>query len=239
MVKAVGFDQRVFLRHLNFTALQTKDNERKEMYAILDSYLRNDIAGAKSRKNAITMLMKIWYLVDEDIKDIRDDILKEFESFNQQEKLLSNWFMTMMAYPFFRDVVYEFGRLFQLQEEVATKTIVERMKGMYGDRRRVEVATSAVVSSFKAWGITVPGKNRKHKRNEAVFINNPLLDIFLIKSLFKITDSETLYINNIYDHPVLFPFDIELDLLELREDDSFSFFYQGTNDLVVEQKHTY
>lgn len=236
MTKPVGFDQKVLLHHLDYTAKQTRKLSKKDMYAVLDGYLREDITGEKSRKNVITMLMKIWYNVPNNITNIRDEVLNDFNDFSKEERLFANWCMTMIAYPFFKEVVNEFGRLFQLQDTVSSMSIGKRMKDSYGDRRRVEVATSAVISSLKAWEIIVPGKNRSYIQNDKVSISTPLLQILLFESILSVLDSESLYVNTITNHPLFFPFQFDLNLHELRErKDYFNFHYQGVEDLVVER----
>ena len=239
LTRPVGFDQKVLLHHLDFTATQSRKYSRKEMYTILDGYLRNDIAGAKSRKNVITMLMKIWYLVDEEMIDVRDQILHSFSDLTKEERLLCHWGMTMVAYPFFKDVVLEFGRLFQLQEEISSQSIGKRMKAAYGDRRRVEVATSAVLGSMRAWRVIIPSEKRSYKQNELIQIRNTKMQSFLIQVLLKLTQQNSLYMNQIQNHPLVFPFDIDYNMLELRENTELSFYHQGLNDLVVERNATY
>lgn len=236
MTKPVGFDQKVLLHHLDYTAKQSKRNSRNDMYAILDGYLREDIAGAKSRKNVITMLMKIWYNIPDSIKDIRDEILSEFNEFSKEERLFTHWCMTVIAYPFFKEVVNEFGRLFQLQDKVSSFSIRKRMKESYGDRRRVEVATGAVISSLRAWEIIVPSENRSYKENIKIPIVNPVLQGLLFETVLYVLDSHSLYVNVITGHPLFFPFQIDLNLHELRErKNNLTFYYQGVENLVVER----
>ena len=55
MSKPVGFDQKILLHHLDYTAMQSHNYTRKQLYDVLDTYLRDDIKGAKSRKNTITI----------------------------------------------------------------------------------------------------------------------------------------------------------------------------------------
>ncbi|WYS06825.1 hypothetical protein MKZ27_01685 [Bacillus sp. FSL R5-0394] len=114
MTKPVGFDQKILPHHLDYTATQSRKLSKKDMYLILDGYLRENITGAKTRKNVITMLMKIWYDVPHRITNIRDELLFEFTDFIKEERLFAHWCMTMIAYPFFREVVNEFGRLFTI-----------------------------------------------------------------------------------------------------------------------------
>lgn len=236
MTKPVGFDQKVLLHHLDYTAKQSRKLSKKDMYSNLDGYLREDITGAKSRKNVITMIMKIWYNVPDSITNIRDEVLNEYNDFSKEERLFAHWCMTIIAYPFFKEVVNEFGRLFQLQDTVSSMSIGKRMKDSYGDRRRVEVATSAVISSLKAWEIILPSENRSYIQNDKVSISTPLLQLLLFESVLFVLDSESLYVNTITSHPLFFPFQFDLNLHELRErKDYFTFHYQGVENLVVER----
>lgn len=235
MAKPVGFDQKLLLHQLDYTAIQSKQYQRSEMYDVLDGYLRKDIKGAKSRKNAITMLMKIWYLIDDELVSMRDELLKEFHHFTEGERLFVHWGLTCIAYPFFRDIAFEFGRHFQLQEEVSSKTIRKRIKDLYGDKVRVEVATTAVLTTMKSWEVIVPTEKTFYKENDKIEISNPLLQTFLIKVLLKSLDHHALYVDMIENHPIFFPFQYSLNVFKLREREELTFHYEGMNQLVVEK----
>lgn len=58
MKKAVGFDQKILLDHLNYTAQEASYTPQKEMYEKLNQHLRKDIKGDKAMKNAATILIK-------------------------------------------------------------------------------------------------------------------------------------------------------------------------------------
>lgn len=236
MTKPVGFDQKILLHHLDFTASHAEKYSRKDMYEVLDGYLRNDITGAKSRKNAVTMLMKIWYLVDKDLIEIRDRVLEVFPVLTREERVFVHWGMTLAAYPFFKDAVHELGKLFQLQDTVPSIVIGKRMKEEYGDRRRVEVATSAVIMSIKAWGIIIPTKSRSYQLPEKVFISNQVLQVFIIQIMLHILENTALQLDIIESHPMLFPFDHEFNLFELRQCEAITLHHQGVDTLIVECK---
>lgn len=235
VTKPVGFDQRIFLNHLDYTAMKTKRYTRKEMYSILDSYLRDDIAGTKSRKNAITILMKTWYLVKEEIVSLRDQILEEFNNLDSGERLFAHWCMTLAAYPFFKDVAYELGRLFQLQDTVTSRYVNQRMKSIYGNRRRVEVATSAVLSSMRLWEIILPVKGGVNSKGKTFTITNPFLQSFYIQILLHLIENPSIQMEVVRNHPLFFAFNLDLDMLKLRKDKALTFYNQGIDDLVVEK----
>lgn len=234
LAKPVGFDQKILLHQLDYTAKQSKNQSKKVMYELLDGYLRKDIAGSKSRKNATTILMKIWYPTSGLPDFLRDELLARFSDFSQEDRLFIHWNLTMLAYPFFKDAVNEFGRLFQLQDEVASRTIIERMKNTYGEKRRVEVATSAVIASLRAWQVINSVSRGRYATNNQITIENPLLQSLLVHTLLSISDADSLYANTLYDHPLLFPFEVQLAVHELmNRSENLTFHYEGVDRLVI------
>ncbi|MDE8562274.1 hypothetical protein PNH38_00030 [Anoxybacillus rupiensis] len=234
MVKPVGFDQKIMLHHLDFTANEARKLSRKEMYEALDYFLRSDIQGAKSRKNAITMLMKIWYLVDEEFISLRDKALELFPSLTKEERLLAHWGMTILAYPFFKDLVQELGKLFRLQDEVPSSAIGRKMKALYGDRRRVEVATSAVLTSIKTWGIVDLLKSRSYKPSSKISIASTDLHLFITEVILRAADVTAMPIDLLHNHALFFPFSFDISAAELRASDQFQLNRQGIDLLIVE-----
>lgn len=217
MTKPVGFDQKIKLDHLDYTARKARDTERKKMYEILDEYLISDIKGAKSRKNAITMLMKIWFLVDEGHEELRDRALDILMSCSPQERIVLHWGMTMLAYPFFRDLAYEVGNLYQLQNEVSSQQIGRKMKALYGDRRRVEVATSAALSSMKEWGVIQSVKHSIYTLAEKKEVVSQELKLWLAEVVVRVSEYSSMPMDMVISAPNVFPFNFSLNIREMDE----------------------
>ncbi|RID89027.1 hypothetical protein D1953_00160 [Peribacillus asahii] len=218
MTKPIGFDQKVLLHHLDFTANEARRLERKEMYDVLENFLRTDIQGAKSRKNAITMLMKIWYLVGENHSSIREKALEMFPLLKQEERILLHWCMTILAYPFFYDLVREMGLHLRMQDMVPSQVLGRKMKSLYGERRRVEVATSAVLTSIKSWGITELYKNRSYSLSEKIEVHSPELKQLIAEVLLACNDAHILPLELMNNNALFFPFDYHIKARDLIED---------------------
>jgi hypothetical protein len=234
MVKPVGFDQKVMLHHLDYTANETRKLTRKEMYEALDYFLRNDINGAKSRKNAITMLMKIWYLVQDDQIELRNRVLEKFPEYSKDERLLLHWGLTILAYPFFKDVIQEMGKLFRLQDEVPSSVVGKRMKELYGDRRRVEVATSAVFMSMKQWGAVERLKNPTYILPKKIQVTSPELLTFIVEVVLRSTNVNAIPLEMIHNHSLFFPFLFDVNAAALKSSPSLRVDRQGMEMLTVE-----
>lgn len=234
MSKPVGFDQKILLHQLNFTAKEARRTERKDMYKKLDEFLLADIKGQKSRKNAITMLMKIWFLVDDEHRQLQEKAFDLFLDLNKEEKLMLHYSMTVLAYPFVNDLVHEMGKLFKLQNDISSQQIGRLMKNLYGDRRRVEVATSAALTSLKSWGVIDSGEMKKsYKIANKYPVQSVHLRQWLAKAVIRCSENTSLPLDVLNAHPAFFPFDYKISTNDLKTN-QFEVNRQGLDMIMVE-----
>jgi len=64
-----------------------------------------------NREKAITILLKTWVSVSDDLKPLRDDGLEHLRRLPPEDHLATHWGMSMTAYPFFGAVAEATGRL--------------------------------------------------------------------------------------------------------------------------------
>jgi len=217
MAKPVGFDQKIKLYYLDYIAREASSTDRKNMYEKLDEFLSADVRGAMAKKHVITMLMKIWYLVPDEVKGLRQRALELLPYLSPRDRLVLHWGMTLQAYPFFKDVTSEMGNLFGLQNEVPSQQIGRKMKGLYGDRRRVEVATTAVLMSIKAWGFIERSKSNIYTLPEKYEINNTALKLWLAEVILRVSDYQYMPLEMIPAAQVVFPFQFKINIREFEQ----------------------
>lgn len=217
MAKPVGFDQKIKLHYLDYIAREASSMDRKSMYEKLDEFLSADVRGAMAKKHVITMLMKIWYLVPDEVKVLRQSALDLLPSLSSRERLVLHWGMTLHAYPFFKDVVNELGNLFGLQNEVPRQQIGRKVKSLYGDRRRVEVATTAVLLSIKSWGLIEGSKNNIYTMPEKYEISNTALKLWLAEVVLRVSDYQYMPLEMIPAAQVVFPFQFKINIREFEQ----------------------
>ncbi|MDF9408595.1 hypothetical protein L7E55_09540 [Pelotomaculum isophthalicicum JI] len=216
MAKPVGFDQKIKLRHLDYIAREASSLDRKNVHEKLDEFLNADIRGAKSRKNAVTVLMKIWYLTPGELKSLRQRALELLPSLSFHDRLVFHWGMTLLAYPFFKDVVNELGTLFRLQNEVPSRQIGRKVKSLYGDRRRVEVATTAVLMSIKSWGLIERSKSNIYTLPKKYEITNAALKLWLAEVVLRVSDCQYMPLEMIPAAQFVFPFQFKINIREFE-----------------------
>lgn len=207
-MKAVGFDQKIQLTHLGITAnLLRHYTDRKDMYTQLDAKLLGSIKGEKSRKNIITMLMKTWSLVEPFIQDIRENLVAEYPYLNAIEKKFVHYCLVCIAYPYFREQMLYVGKHLKMADEVYSRTILSQMKNMYGDRRRVEVATGAVFSSVKDWGILKPIKSGVYEKKQLkLTLDNSIISSLLLEVSMAHHETNIISLEVVNNSAIFFPF---------------------------------
>lgn len=217
MKKAVGFDQKILLHQLDFIAREIPRTEsRQELYEKVEEFLTADIAGQKSRLNARTILFKIWYLVDDQYLHLQKEALHLFDEVTQEERKVLHWGMTLLAYPFFADLVKELGILFKIQDEVPSEQLSRKMKSLYGDRRRVEVSISATMTTLRFWEVVVSEKrNIQGLPSIRTVIRSERLKQWAAEVLIRVLQVTSLPIEDFRDNPLLFPFRFDITTDEL------------------------
>ncbi|WP_218917979.1 hypothetical protein [Kyrpidia tusciae] len=207
------------------------------MYQVLDEALQENGRGAKARRNARTILIKLWFRVDSRCASLRQRALRLSPSLSPGERLVLHWGMALLAYPFFRDIVHEMGRLFAFQDAVAGHQIARKVKTLYGDRRRVGVAATAVLGSMKAWGVVEAGADHLYRQSMPIVVERPELKRWLTEVLLHAFDEQWMVLELIPSAPALFPFRFSLKSHEL-EKTTLQLVRQGGNMTMVgiEQK---
>ena len=212
-MKPVGFDQKIQFQHLDFLANALGTSKPIKLYEVLDDKLLGIIKGTMSRKHVITILMKIWVGVEAEAEFIRDSILKEYPYLSSDEKRCVHYCLTCIAYPFYREQMNYLGKYLKMADTVKSKMLVSQMKSLYGDRRRVEVASSAVFSSSKDWGIITMDKPGVYSAIEnRLTINDKLVKNLLIEVLMEHLSTNTVSIEMVNASALFFAFDYHITI---------------------------
>ncbi len=180
----------------------------------------------------MTILMKIWGLVEEDHRDLQQKGLEMIQSIWPEERLALHYGMTILAYPLFRDLVNEMGSGFRLQDGIASHQIRRKIKALYGDRRHVEVATEAVLTSLRSWGVIETNTkwintiSRKHE------VRSLELKRWLVNVLLHASEQDFMPLDILNNHPIFFPFDYSIAVSDLGGEE-FQVIRQGVDMVMV------
>jgi hypothetical protein len=232
MKKTIGFDMKVLLHQLDYIAKELPRTERKQLYSQMDEYLTSDISGTRSRVKTRTILFKVWGQGAKENEQLENDALALFPNILNEERIVLHWGLSILAYSFFKDLAATMGNMFRLQGEVSSEQIGRKMKSLYGDSRRIEITTNAVLTSLRSWGVIEAKERHIHRIPEYIDINNIELKQWLVEVLLKVTCAEALNLDTIQNHTMFFPFRYAISQSDLKTD-RFSMTRQGIDTVMI------
>ena len=116
MKQMIGFDRKLDLDWLDATvALCQESLDPGVVAGQLRQKLAYEIAGDEARRKTIGVLLRIWVNVPAKVSRLRDEALQLAARVSPEERLWLHWGMSLLAYPFFRDVAAVVGQLGRLQ----------------------------------------------------------------------------------------------------------------------------
>jgi hypothetical protein len=235
---SIGLDRRVDMEWLDAAAAQVAaGHDVAATRAELFEALEGKIAGGSKRGSAcyktVCVLSRTWANVPTDLVGFRDRALKILPSLSSRERLGLHWAMLLAGYQFFGDVAGNTGRLLTLQGNLTLSQLTRRMRETWGDRSTLNRATQRVVRSMVEWGALIDTEQRGVYSHEPQQVILPVdLGMLLIEAILLHT-GKMMPIEQIMEHPALFPFEMNLRMHELRRSARFGVHRQGLDVDVV------
>lgn len=148
----IGFDRRIALAWLDETAGQMlRDPDPAAVRTYLQAALTPQIVGNEARIKTITLLCRIWVNPPRALH-LRDEALHLLPTLLPDGRLWLHWGLSLLAFPFFRDVVATVGKLIALQGQCSVGQVTDRMIANWGERSTLIRATQRVLRSCVDWG---------------------------------------------------------------------------------------
>src|SRR5699024_6720057 len=105
----------------------------------------------------------------------------------------------------------------KLQNDISSQQIGRLMKNLYVDRRRVEVATSAALTSLKSWGEIDSGEMKKsYKIANKYPVKSVHLRQWLEKDVIRCTENTALSLNKLNANPAFKQCDYKTSTNDLK-----------------------
>ena len=211
----IGYNRTVKLSWLNTVAgLAAAGKSDKEIYASLSDMLKDQLSPGSmakrgSREKTITLLLKTWVRIPEDLQAFRDEGLELFRTLESENRMALQWGMTFAAYPFCKVVADLIGRFFRLQESAVASQIQRRARELLGERETVARSTRYVVRAFLEWG-AFEEETRKgiYHPVRQIIIDNQRLASWLIESVLRANAGQPVSARMLIESPALFPFNL-------------------------------
>lgn len=235
-MKRVGFDKKVKLDWLDQVAFSYKEyrdcqKTRREM----DSYISGEVKGRDSRRKTLNVLLRIWGSVPEEHVKYRDQALEYLGKLNRSERIVLHWGMCLLAYTFFRDVTGIIGKILSIQENVSQAQVYRRVIERWGERSTVKYALPRLVLSLYDWGVLQKkGNAGEYGQGEKILIKDTEIKLWMLKCYLISNDNKAVLLESLYNTPNLFPFQYNLELMELAGCEELEVYRQGSGYDMVE-----
>jgi hypothetical protein len=209
----IGFSQRVRLEWLERTAnMVLAGNDKAAVNDALQDLLKDKVsvggqAARGNREKTITILLRTWLTVPNELEALRDDGLDLLKRIPPSDHLAIHWGMVTAVYPFWSGVATQVGRLLRLQGSAAAAHIQRRVREQYGERETVSRAARRVLRSFLDWGVLQEsGTKGIYIAGASLPIDDPKLVAWLAEAALHTRSNGNAPLKDLFDGPNLFPF---------------------------------
>ena len=244
LTSTIGFSQRIKLEWMVDTARRLAEGgSDNEIVAALREALEDKLSVGQNpergnREKAITILMKVWVRVPEEIRPFRDEGLKLLYILPPELHVAVHWAATIVAYPFFGEVAQTIGRLLRLQDEVTAPQMQRRIKERFGEKETVARAARRIQSTFVDWGVMTafPGTQKgTYVPAARLRVACPELLAWMAEAAIRGTpDGRMKSVGDMRQSLSFFPFDVSgIDITSLLVNTRLDIFRQGVDELWV------
>ena len=209
----IGFSQRVRLEWLEQTTnLILAGNDKAAVNDTLQGLLKDKVsvggqAERGNREKIITILLKTWLTVPNELQALRDEGLALLKQASRSNILVIHWGMVAAIYPFWASVATQTGRLLKLQGSAAAAQVQRRIREQYGERETVSRAARRVLRSFLDWGVLQEtGTKGIYTSGTILAIEDPHLIAWMVEASLHARGNGSAPLKDLIESPSLFPF---------------------------------
>lgn len=229
MNRMIGFDRSLRLDWLDVTVgLCQQELDLNTIAQRLQQKLEAEITGSEARRKTITVLVRVWANVPQTHVTSRNEALQLAAHVQPGERLWLHWGMSLLAYPFFRDVAATVGHLGRLQGAFSLAQVQRRMVEGWGQRTTLQRAVRRLVRTFFDWDVI---KEVEGRGNYAVasprHTANHELALWLLECALRAHGAEQVLLRELGQLLYMFPFDLRAFANDVRLSERFEVAHQG------------
>ena len=229
MLKNVGFLQYVTKDWLDATVAfyQTRQNI-DEVKASLDTLIKFDVPKNEERRKTIDVLTRIWARIPPKFDSLRLDALSFYDDLDPNERIILHWGMALLAYPFFRDIVFSIGSLLKIQDDFTSTQLRNKLISNWGHRTTIIRAIDRNIQSLKNWNILIiDGKSLK--QNSKMIIKNESLCLWFLECIFRAENLDSMLFEKLVSSQTMFPFELKIPVYKIKQAKNFEYQIHGMN----------
>lgn len=231
MDKGIGFNRNILSSWLDAAAaFRAETGDLGEVRARLEPVVGQDIKSAENRRKAIDILINIWGKSADLAPGLHREALSFFQSTPVvQDRLWLHYGLTLLAYPFFREVASAVGQLGRREPAITPAMVKERMIAERGELGSLSKAVERALFSLRDWGLLAPSSLRSTYAPlpQVLGAGSPDLQAWLLACALSAHPAEEMPVADLLRLPELFPFRLTVSIDELRRYPALALQRQG------------
>ena len=232
MGKGIGFNRNIRMGWLEAAAAYRQQRrDPADMRRLLNAVVAIDIPSAHNRRKAIDILLNIWVHSREVSPALHHDALGYLDTARSaDERLWLHYGLVLLAYPFFRSVASEVGKLGRQGEFVTSAAVKRWLLAHRGNLGSLGKAIERVLFSMRDWRL-LEGTGQRHVyavRQAVYATTQPELELWLLACALKVHPAEELPLLDLLRLPELFAFRLTVGADALRRSARFAIARQGS-----------
>ncbi|HLF88588.1 MAG TPA: hypothetical protein VI451_06580 [Anaerolineales bacterium] len=228
--KNIGFNRKILLLWLDAAAsLCAESQDPAEIRTRLDAIIQPDLTSPTNRRKTIDILLNIWLKTAGLVPHIYAQAIENFPQGAVGDRLWLHYGLTLVAYPFFREVVAAMGQTSRFEETITFHLIQQKITAELGQLGSLKEAVYRVFFSLRDWNILSDGeKARTYCVNRGTLkASSPATESWLLACALHAHPAEELPFADLLRLPELFPFSFTLTVDDLRNHPDFAVQRQG------------
>lgn len=223
MSKQVGMSRNITLGYLNkVIELMNTEDDPSLIKESLQEHISFYIQDKTNINKTVSILTNIWLLDTDDNKSIKTYARKIVTKSSETTKLVANWCMMLISYSVFKDIASTVGKLDDMQLELTSKVIKEKMLDSWGERTTLIHAIPKNIKTMKDINVLETVKNGMYKSKKYEVKDSEAV-ILIVATLIHLKKKLYLSIDELINDEAMFPFKYNIDLEMLQESKLFSF----------------
>jgi len=118
----------------------------------LHARLASDIPGVQVRRKTVGIINTMWFPTDPSARELVAEAARVAQA-DRDDRAAAFEAVAIAAYPYFRQVIENLGRLLRLQETCSPGEVHRRMFEQHGKRSTIDQATSYGFKTLVSWGM--------------------------------------------------------------------------------------
>lgn len=230
MDKNVGFRRNIYLDWLHAVVVQRLEtNDPATIRLALEPVVGETITNADNLRMAIDILINIWCKTNLKYPQLHAEALDLAGQIPKKDWIWLHYGLTCLYYDFFRFGVATIGHMSRYSETITSKDIKKRVFAEFGQYGALDKGTERIVFSLRNWGLLRETATRSvyEPVRHGLTTFSPKLEYWLLAGALTAHPAHSLTFADLTYLPELFPFQLTINVDDMRRNDHFEIQRQG------------